>query len=105
MIVIVTALMLSGLPTPTPDQLAWAGDEITSIGTFNMGTYEACGIGSTTLEGSALNARSVYLSLPPPETFAPTNVNVEQWIQAIQSHGSKRAVLVVSHGCGFNTFP
>eukprot|EP01059_Diplonema_ambulator_P010758 TRINITY_DN20796_c0_g1_i1.p1 TRINITY_DN20796_c0_g1~~TRINITY_DN20796_c0_g1_i1.p1 ORF type:complete len:540 (+),score=167.42 TRINITY_DN20796_c0_g1_i1:68-1687(+) len=101
----VTALALAQLPKPTPDQLIWASDELTNIGHFNMGTYQACGIGSTTLEGTAENMKSIYLSLPPPETFAPTNVTVEQWIQALKSYGSKHAVLVVSHGCGFNTFP
>ena len=73
-------------------------DEIGAIGHFNMGTFEGCGIG---LEGEA----TAGMGVPPASTFAPTDVQPEQWIQALVSAGVKRAVLVVSHGCGFNTFP
>jgi hypothetical protein len=45
------------------------------------------------------------MALPPASTFAPTDVVPEEWIKALVSAGVKRAVLVVSHGCGFNTFP
>ena len=30
---------------------------------------------------------------------------LSRWCAALNSFGVKRAVLVVSHGCGFNTFP
>lgn len=102
---VLAAVAVGALPKPTPDQLVWAADELTNIGHFNMGTFQACGIGMQTLEASADNIKGEYITIPPPETFAPTNVTVEQWIKAIKSYGSKRAVLVVSHGCGFNTFP
>lgn len=80
---------------PTKSQLTWMQDEVAAIGHFNMGTFEACGIG---IEGNGI-------AVPPPSTFAPTNVDVEGWLQALKSFGAKHAVLVVSHGCGFNTFP
>jgi alpha-L-fucosidase len=85
-------------PKPTAAQLRWMEDEIGAIGHFNMGTFEGCGIGA---DGSVTEG----ISLPPASTFAPTDVDPEQWIQALVSAGVKRAVLVVSHGCGFNTFP
>ncbi len=84
-----------GIVVPTAAQLRWMEDEIGAIGHFNMGTFEACGIG---LADSTM-------AVPPPSTFAPTNVQPEQWVKALASFGVKRAVLVVSHGCGFNTFP
>ena len=64
-----------------------------------MGTFQACGIGADAADADA------GLALPPASTFAPTNVQPEQWIKALASAGVTRAVLVVSHGCGFNTFP
>ena len=95
------------------------------------GTFEACGIGDTILEGTGsvsllrvavlFNADvcsmlMVFIGIskrplikgghvPPPSTFAPTHVDVDSWIKALASFGAARAVLVVSHGCGFNTFP
>ena len=86
-------------PKPTAAQLRWMEDEIGAIGHFNMGTFEACGIGA---DGSVAESG---ISLPLASTFAPTDVEPEQWINALVSAGVKRAVLVVSHGCGFNTFP
>ena len=56
-----------------------------------MGTFQACGIGA---DADA----DVGLALPPASTFAPTNVQPEQWIKALASAGVTRAVLVVSHG-------
>ena len=35
------------------------------------------------------------MGVPPASTFAPTDVQPEQWIQALVSAGVKRAVLVV----------
>eukprot|EP00035_Acanthoeca_spectabilis_P038765 m.55999 g.55999 ORF g.55999 m.55999 type:complete len:711 (+) comp9286_c0_seq2:153-2285(+) len=90
------------LARPTPAQLNWMNDEIGAIGHFNMGTFEGCGIGDSWMEGPMPTSG---ISLPPPSTFAPQNVDVESWVKALASFGARRAVLVVSHGCGFNTFP
>eukprot|EP01052_Picozoa_sp_SAG31_P053034 SAG31_NODE_13394_length_872_cov_1.715395_1_plen_130_part_01 len=64
-----------------------------------MGTFEGCGI------GLSLDDSDVGMALPPASAFAPTAVDPEQWVKALASAGVTRAVLVVSHGCGFNTFP
>jgi len=84
---------------PTAAQLTWMAEEIGAIGHFNMGTFESCGIG---LDGQFSAGGPV---VPPPSTFAPTDVQPEQWVAALATAGVARAVLVVSHGCGFNTFP
>jgi len=87
-------VVAADLALPTQTQLNWMLDEIGAIGHFNMETYEDCGIGAS--------ANGIYV--PPATTFAPTNVDTDQWLQALTSFGAKHAVLVVSHGCGFNTF-
>lgn len=61
-----------------------------------MGTFEGCGIGL---------GETDVMAVPLASTFAPTDVDPEQWVKALASVGVMRAVLVVSHGCGFNTFP
>ena len=45
--------------------------------------------------------------MPPPSTFNPAagKINTDQWIASLKAYGARRAVLVVSHGCGFSTFP
>ena len=66
-----------------------------------MGTFHACGIGGQLVEGIG----SPMVDLPPAQDFAPTEIDTDTWLAALKSFGAKRAVLVVSHGCGFNTFP
>jgi len=92
------------VPIPTAAMLRWMDDELGAIGHFNMGTYQACGIGVDLFEGNEHPVQG-GLTVPPPETFAPTNVDVDSWMTALKSANIKHAVLVVSHGCGYNTFP
>ena len=68
-------------------------------------TFEGCGIGDAWLEGPKRVGSTSGISLPPPQTFAPEAADADGWVKALASFGVKRAVLVVSHGCGFNTFP
>lgn len=84
------------LPLPTGPQLNWQAMEIGAIGHFNMETFQYCGIGLGGVSG---------VQVPPPATFAPTQVDTDGWIAALASFNVSRAVLVVSHGCGYNTFP
>jgi len=94
-----------GMAVPSIAHLNWMPKEIGAIGHFNMGTFQACGIGTTLMEGNMIDQPEFGFAVPSPETFAPTAVNTDSWIQALASFGVERAVLVVSHGCGFNTFP
>jgi hypothetical protein len=120
-------------PKPTNAQLTWMGEELGAICSFNMvclkwltlaciqtlwgilmlqETFQYCGIGMPRSDPTS----SIFI--PDASTFAPTNVDTDQfasphemcthpcmWVEALASLGVKRAVLVVSHGCGFNTFP
>jgi alpha-L-fucosidase len=46
------------------------------------------------------------LSTPPPiETFNPTELDTDQWIQAVKASGAKYAVLTAKHVTGFTLFP
>ena len=40
-----------------------------------------------------------------PASFAPTKLNVSQWIVSMQALGVKEAVLTAKHGCGFLLWP
>lgn len=83
------------LPLPTEPQLAYHADEMGAIGHFNMGTFQSCGIG---VDG---------VNVPPPSTFNPAagKIDTDLWVASLKAYGARRAVLVVSHGCGFSTFP
>ena len=77
------------LAVPTSAQLRWAADEVSAIGHFNMGTFEACGIGDVR-PGHGMDPLAPRgITLPPPETFAPTNVDVEGWLDALQVSDSQ----------------
>ena len=72
------------IAVPTAAQLRWMADEVGAIGHFNMGTFEGCGIGDAWLEGPMVPGA---IGLPPPETFAPTNVDPDSWVKALASFG------------------
>ena len=76
----------------------YSTEEIGTIGHFNMGTFEACGIGTTVLEGVGPVVPPTHdlrgATVPPPSTFAPTTVDVDSWVKALASFGAARAVLV-----------
>ena len=92
-------------PLPSAAQVRWMRDEVTGMGSYNMGTYEACGIGAVTFEGNSNNAKPDYIYLPKGDVFNPTNLDVEQWIVALKTAGVKHAVLTLSHGCGYALYP
>ena len=92
-------------PLPSAAQVRWMRDEVTGMGSYNMGTYEACGIGAVTFEGTRDNAKGSYITLPKGSVFNPTNLDVEQWIVALKTAGVKHAVLTLSHGCGYALYP
>ncbi|KAJ9458703.1 Alpha-L-fucosidase 1 [Diplonema papillatum] len=95
----------AALPLPTADQLRWFEDEITGQGTFNMGTYDACGIGAVTLEGSSRHAQAEYVSLPPGAAFNPVSLDVESWVKGLAAANMTHSLLTLSHGCGYVLFP
>ena len=79
---------------PTPEQLAWAREEIGVLIHFNMETFMDDG-------GCADNTEVG----PHPTTFNPYRLNTNQWVQSMKDLGAKYAVLVAKHNCGFATWP
>ena len=88
----------SPLPLPSAAQLEYHADEKGAILHFNMGTFQSCGIGV-----GAYGKPFV----PPASTFNPAagKIDTDRWVASLKAYGARRAVLVVSHGCGFSTFP
>lgn len=40
-----------------------------------------------------------------PASFAPTHLNVSQWVESMVALGATEAVLTAKHGCGFYLWP
>ena len=101
---LLTAVVVSANPLPTAAQERWLEGEVAGIGNYNMGTYEACGIGALTLEGRKEDGGE-FISLPPGSAFAPTDLNATEWVIALRNAGAKHALLTLSHGCGYTLYP
>ena len=76
-------------PVPTADVLAWSLRESMCLYDIDMCTF----VGS---QGCACNAAP-----PPPDTWAPTALDTDSWINAGVSAGCQIHILVAKHMCGF----
>eukprot|EP01116_Phalansterium_solitarium_P004669 TRINITY_DN1572_c0_g1_i3.p1 TRINITY_DN1572_c0_g1~~TRINITY_DN1572_c0_g1_i3.p1 ORF type:complete len:541 (-),score=156.78 TRINITY_DN1572_c0_g1_i3:274-1896(-) len=77
---------------PTQQMVDWALQEVGALVHFNMETYTPNGMGCI---GQLYNA----------SLFDPVDLNLPEWMKAIQSFGGKYAVLVTKHMCGFTMWP
>ncbi len=75
---------------PTPEQLAWQKQELTGFVHFGPNTFTGLNTGT---------------GEEPPTTFAPTDVNTDQWAKNFKDAGFKKVILVVKHHDGFVLFP
>eukprot|EP00038_Savillea_parva_P024194 m.43322 g.43322 ORF g.43322 m.43322 type:complete len:467 (+) comp6390_c0_seq1:26-1426(+) len=85
------------IPLPTPAQLRYQRQELVGITHFNMATFykdgdPACDAGNWATSGK-------------PSSFAPTNLNVSNWIESYKDVGVKSVILTAKHGCGFLLWP
>jgi alpha-L-fucosidase len=48
---------------------------------------------------------NVWGTHPEAKTFAPTNLDTDQWMEAAGKLGAKYAILTAKHGCGFCLWP
>jgi alpha-L-fucosidase len=78
---------------PTPEQAAWADAEIGVLFHYDMQVFNA-----------EYEVRQ-FGTHPDPKTFAPTNLDTDQWIEGVCRLGAKYAVLTAKHGCGFSLWP
>lgn len=83
-------------PLPTPRQEEWANMEMGVIIHHVMDTYHP-DIPAPMLKCSP--------DKMPAESFAPTDENTDQWLEAASRMGAKYAVLVTNHVTGFSLWP
>ena len=75
---------------PSTRQLAWQARELETFIHFGLNTFSGTELGN---------------GQQKPTIFAPTNINVAQWIATAKSFGSKGLVLVCKHSDGFCLWP
>ena len=97
-LLICETLCQSSIPLPTDPQLRYQQGEIVGLTHFNMATFllpveSSCNSGNWVEYGSK------------PATFAPTNLNISNWVDSYKALGVKSAVLTAKHSCGFALWP
>ena len=101
---IATLLCFAGpLPTPNADMLRWTNHEIGMMITYNMATYVPNCTGNG-LCASVGGCNAQLEGLPPVDTFAPTSLDTDQWVDAMIEYGAKYGILVIQHCSGFSMF-
>src|SRR6266702_6953246 len=75
---------------PSPQQVAWQDLEFGVIIHFSTNTFLDREWGDGTAD---------------PKVFNPTQLNTDQWMQAVKASGAKYVVLVAKHHDGFCLWP
>lgn len=83
-------------PLPTSKQEEWANMEMGVIIHHCMETYHP---------EIPINLWKCSPDKMPAESFAPTDENTDQWMEAAAKMGAKYAVLVTNHVTGFSMWP
>lgn len=83
--------------TPTAAQYNWQRSEIMALIHFNMATFFK--------NGDPGCDASNWPEAHDTAAFAPTSLNVSQWIDSMDELGITEAVLTAKHGCGFYIWP
>ena len=94
-------LAAAALPLPTAPQLRWqSGSGIMALIHFNMATFFQDGDPGCTSANWLGETGSGN-----PNSFAPSDLNVSQWVDSMVAIGVDEAVLTAKHGCGFYLWP
>lgn len=94
-------LAAAALPLPTAPQLRWqSGSGIMALIHFNMATFFQDGDPGCTSANWLGETGSGN-----PNSFAPSALNVSQWVDSMVAIGVDEAVLTAKHGCGFYLWP
>lgn len=95
--ILVLISVVAAVPLPTKPQLNYQLGEIVALTHFNMATFFRDG-------DPACNATNWDQSRHPA-SFAPSNLNISNWIESYQALGVSSAILTAKHGCGFFLWP
>lgn len=85
------------VPLPTAAQLDYQRQELVGLTHFNMATFFEDG-------DPACNAQN-WARSQKPSSFAPTSLNISNWIDSYRAVGVKSVILTAKHGCGFLLWP
>jgi alpha-L-fucosidase len=92
----------SSAAVPTPEQVEYQDLEVGALIHFNLQTL------CTFAEGHSGTKCQKFGYLPTEEdirAWNPSNLNTDQWLEAVVSFGGRYAVLVVDHFSGFTLWP
>ncbi len=78
-------------PLPTTAQVAYQRAELTALMHFGLNTFDGTEYGDSTKD--------------TPSLFSPTNLDANQWVNALKDAGFRQAMLVVKHSTGFCLWP
>jgi alpha-L-fucosidase len=82
---------------PSASQLAYQKQEIVALTHFNMATFYH--------DGDPACDKSNWDTSQKPSSFAPSNLNISNWIESYKAVGCKSGILTAKHGCGFLLWP
>ena len=85
---------MANLVLPTKQHLEWADLEIGVLMHMDMQTFDP-----------TYKFREQWGYQPPAETFAPMELDTDQWLKAAKTAGAGYAVLVAKHCSGFSLWP
>lgn len=87
---------LPPLPRPHPGQLAWQQAELVAMYHYDLHLFDAPGQPHVRYD-QAKNRLRVF---PNTDAFAPTELDMEQWVQSAVDMGAKAAVMTSCHENG-----
>ena len=87
----------ASIPIPTAAQLAYQEQEIVALTHFNMATFYR--------NGDPACDASNWATSQLPSSFAPSNLNISNWLESYHAAGAQSAILTAKHGCGFLLWP
>ena len=97
MIIMLSAIGTATIPVPTAAQLRYQQQEIVALTHFNMATFYH--------DGDPACNPSNWADSQKPSSFAPTHLNISNWIESYKAIGAKSGILTAKHGCGFLLWP
>lgn len=93
----------SAPPVPTADILAWTKLEVGMMYSYGMIAFNSATTRNT--QYFCLGVGGSGGSLPPPSQFNPSQIDLDNWLDAAVAIGAKYAVLVAQHCSGFSMWP